>query len=597
MSVKGSVNIELSKVCDICHKGFTQGGSLKRHRVKIHNIVEGNLGKYDQKFEPEKVACKLCNKMVGKFNIEYHTRVHNGEKPFQCDQCEYKSSSKHLLKQHKQYKHEGRERIRDEGREDCKTCWKNVKKCLMKKHEATHKMKAMKCEYCDANIKHRNSMKRHLIQVHGIVKGEIGKYNHNYERKVLKKECPICGKLVFKLKEHTLIHSNSEREKKFECTLCDKKFTHSSGLKGHTEQIHSDTYDYKCNVCDKKYKQRLLLYRHMKLHTDRWAHKCDICGKGFPLVSQLTRHKEIHNDSFDFKCNDCGKEFKAKAQLRNHMQSHKVKQIEEHKCDKCEKTYSKKASLKQHNEQVHSEIRNYKCHICTKEFKQNRILLQHLRLTHGPKTLKCEFCDKAFNVKNTLDKHVDVLHGIFKSSNNQKQSSVSKSTRFENLEANLTAISCNICDKTFKSEQSMRMHHNIHAKINPYRCETCDKTFNNSGSYHKHKKSHTESSHTCQFCDHKVTNKRSLLIHIQSKHEGKRYKCNICKNEFTQQSGLRMHIKTVHEGKKRQCNICYKEFTQTHNLKEHKNSVHGEYFEKDIKNPRILNNEEIKVEY
>ncbi len=80
--------------CDICKKGFTRKGHMKRHK-HIHT------GK-------KPFACDLCNKtFTRKYDLKRHWRIHSGLKPYQCDLCGDDFNRKDALEGHKKRIHSG----------------------------------------------------------------------------------------------------------------------------------------------------------------------------------------------------------------------------------------------------------------------------------------------------------------------------------------------------------------------------------------------------------------------------------------------------------------------------------------------------------
>ena len=62
------------------------------------------------------------------------------------------------------------------------------------------------------------------------------------------------------LKRHEEIH---DPVKKYECTVCGKKFTGERHLVTHGK-IHSKSYEAQCDICDKKFVQKFNMKLHMK---------------------------------------------------------------------------------------------------------------------------------------------------------------------------------------------------------------------------------------------------------------------------------------------------------------------------------------------
>ena len=80
------------------------------------------------------------------------------------------------------------------------------------------------------------------------------------------------------------------------------------------------------------------------------------------------------------------------------------------------------------------------------------------------------------------------------------------------------SLTCNVCDKIFKTVGSYRYHLNIHT--NPVICPYCDKKFScRSFNYQTHIASHTkELKYNCTYCDKKCISPTTLTQHILKKH-------------------------------------------------------------------------------
>ena len=82
----------------------------------------------------------------------------------------------------------------------------------------------------------------------------------------------------------------------------------------------------------------------------------------------------------------------------------------------------------------------------------------------------------------------------------------------------------------------------------------------------------------CEICDKEFKINNTLKKHFNIVHNFvKEHQCNICQKDFNFQSQLTKHVKNAHENKKQQhqCNSCGKSFSQGGHLKIHINSVHN----------------------
>ena len=75
---------EITLYCNVCSKEFQSHKKLDIHLQKFHKILN---------------ECYLCHKVCrSKYDLSNHiSRVHKGDKPYQCDICEEKFSTKEIF--------------------------------------------------------------------------------------------------------------------------------------------------------------------------------------------------------------------------------------------------------------------------------------------------------------------------------------------------------------------------------------------------------------------------------------------------------------------------------------------------------------------
>ena len=54
-----------------------------------------------------------------------------------------------------------------------------------------------------------------------------------------------------------------EREKHFECDMCQSKFKQRGSLKAHITSVHEGNKSFKCDMCDSKFSQKGKLRAHV----------------------------------------------------------------------------------------------------------------------------------------------------------------------------------------------------------------------------------------------------------------------------------------------------------------------------------------------
>lgn len=134
------------------------------------------------------------------------------------------------------------------------------------------------CQQCGTTFKYKSQIKRHVLQVHTLVKPF---------------ECDIC-KQTFVDKYYTRIHMQTHSGiKPYHCRICKKQFCHAFNIKKHM-LVHTGLRPYKCLQCNKTYKHSSHLKRHMDHHNDGLDH-WDTRPEGFVAPKKRRRCKGDKN--------------------------------------------------------------------------------------------------------------------------------------------------------------------------------------------------------------------------------------------------------------------------------------------------------------
>ena len=198
--------------------------------------------------------------------LKTHKLIHSGEKPYKCDVCEYSTTRSGNLKTHT-LKHTGEKPYK------CDECaFSTTQSGTLKTHEMIHTgEKLYKCDVCEYNTTTYGNFRRHAF-IHTGEKPD--KYND------------LCAASIWNQKRRKLIHTG---EKYYKCKICDYSTTTSGHLKRH-ELIHTGEKPYNCNLCDYSTTTSWQLKRHASLHTGEKPHKCDVCDYSTTTSGDLNTH-------------------------------------------------------------------------------------------------------------------------------------------------------------------------------------------------------------------------------------------------------------------------------------------------------------------
>lgn len=177
----------------------------------------------DPKYDRGTKICPICGKIRDKRNFKRHLKTHEKEKiiinekieekirPYTCDICDYKTTSKGYVKQHIDSKH--------------------------------LKISKKICELCGVAFSRTRDMQLHKIR-------------HHQER--TRQKCEDCGKYFLDLYAHW--SHNHRKEGIFICTICGREFDNKRRLSGHISKTHRRI---ECKECGGNYKNGTALKEHM----------------------------------------------------------------------------------------------------------------------------------------------------------------------------------------------------------------------------------------------------------------------------------------------------------------------------------------------
>ena len=131
-------------------------------------------------------------------------------------------------------------------------------------------------------------------------------------------------------------------------------------------------------------------------------------------------------------------------------------------------------------------------------------------------------------------------------------------------------ISCTICNKKFRNEQSYKMHAKRHTLGSRFNCIECGKSYYTNSELARHVQQHTGMrEYPCHLCDMSFLSKPELNRHFKYHSGEKKFECKICLKTYYESGHLKVHER-VHTGEKPfACTVCNKAFITKSKLVRH----------------------------
>ena len=304
---------------------FCDYQSYYRHLVRSHfaNNHQGKEVKFKtigcekcQSEEPHE-KCRNPESTLRKPRKNYHRNTTiNGldmsMKSFQCDSCNYSSSSESNLLRHVKVVHERTFRYQ------CGYCeYRNFRKqCLRVHMETTHRKEkefkalSLECQLCKTEEKHPECKYEPWR--------EMSEEDFK-RRRVFSSQCTHCEQ-VFDNKSLRVKHfRESHPDKKvYNCDYCKYSTNYLPNLKDHVNSLHEKKTLHCCDRCDFKTSWKQLYHRHMRdehgEHKKKSKHRtngepllCDGCAfSTFSKVKFEYHRTSVHGTQKPFSCQYCG---------------------------------------------------------------------------------------------------------------------------------------------------------------------------------------------------------------------------------------------------------------------------------------------------
>ncbi|XP_053356230.1 zinc finger protein 423 isoform X1 [Clarias gariepinus] len=432
------------------------------------------------------------------------------------------------------------------------------------------------CNQCDLRFTSFESFQAHL--------------KSHLELLLRRQSCPQCNKEDFdsqeSLVQHLTIHYTTTSTQ-YVCESCDKQFSSVDDLQKHLLDMHTFVL-YHCTLCQEVFDSKVSIQVHLavKHSNEKKMYRCTACAWDFRKESDLQMHvKHSHLSqptgpgvaSKARKCIFCGESFGTEVELQCHITTHSKK----FNCRICGKAFHAIVLLERHLREKHCMFdggngngnggsQNGTPNGVSQSSKRGgggstaaaeQADLQNMLLKGGAQETAnsheasggeeeldasepmyaCDICGAAYTMESLLQNHRLRDHNIRPG----EDDAGSRKKKADFIKGN---HKCNVCSRTFFSENGLREHAQTHrGPAKHYMCPICGERFPSLLTLTEHKVTHSKSldTGTCRICKMPLQSEEEFIEHCQMHPDLRNsltgFRCVVCMQTVTSTLELKIH--------------------------------------------------------
>ncbi|XP_046579568.1 zinc finger protein 808-like [Haliotis rubra] len=533
-------------------------------------------------YRPNAATCEVCGRrMATAFAMKAHLRIHTGERPFQCTQCDKTYLSNDALGHHKRSKHK---KANTQGYQ-LKVCLSNIKRDDLNKQN-----KHPDNTWCNKGK-----------QQHKTTKADSEKWELIGDEKHGTSEIT---QSVFVMDDHVFpTFKDTEKTLEFEHSEVNRRHGDEQiNLNFLSDNVPQPSVDVTC----KNNTGRHFEFESRDLNTQRCSNDneeaivgsatCEVCGRRMATAFALKAHLRIHTGERPFQCTQCDKTYLSNDALGHHKRSkHKKANTQGYQLKVCLSNIKRDDLNKQSK-----HLYNTWCNKGKQQHKTTKADSEKWELIGDEKHGTSEITQSVFmmddhvvptfkDTEKTLEfehsevnrRHGDEQINLNFVSDNVPQPSddvtcknnTGRHFEFESRDLNTqrcsndneeaivgSAWECNRGSDNVP-EQGVGMHKNSKQTLQngkqilkkPYKSNSCQGSFAIKKGFEKHimasdyETGGKKRAFECVVCDKVYVRRCTLTRHMRTHTAEKPSQCDVCEMRFYRRDYMLNHMKRVHK--------------------------------------------------